>query len=652
MTKTKRQIRQDSDTYEWLLKQFLQEDIKKSHHDHFFDDPFSPSFGASQVVSPIAERLLEWTRTTSSSSTAQHQFLQDILSAAPVETLWSLTGDLNFTTIENLILAEIATRKGLIAGWEFLGLDQNLADFTLNLKEPLDELILRFSDDPFREGFIYGQPCTAAPYFFITHVLQLLFVDGKSETFEVSLRSSGDAPTRGEFLSDSGSPTWQLTASGWLYESRSVSKGLIDGRPLTKFRVMRYRPEEENQDTLDMEDSFFQHRKTLDQRLPTHLQILAQELNLNNVQLPDLPKNLKRTFFEELHRSLKPHIHEGRVPPFCVALLKKPKLLKQASKVVPVTPEELESIAKLANGSRALVAYTSRKKIFLLAFKRDITPESELVKLSSANSAVIIRRTSDNETRIYNNGAVTIHKDRNWLFKESSKSAVDLVMQQAPMANRQVLEKILDYAHHVLNPRRIGATLIWNLRESSIEGGQPIGMDLSIMRAVDQYLLTEFLAQTDGATSIRFDGSIESSGIHLIYSDKSRSIIQEVGGTRHTSARRFSYDHPESIAVVVSSDGPVSVFSDGIKVASLVMHSWSSYSVASALRDAVPEKAEDVIQEDWKATCAHCGKTALINEIFIYGWREDETARCPVCGVEIANSRCFSLSAVPLKVLL
>jgi hypothetical protein len=36
---------------------------------------------------------------------------------------------------------------------------------------------------------------------------------------------------------------------------------------------------------------------------------------------------------------------------------------------------------------------------------------------------------------------------------------------------------------------------------------------------------------------------------------------------RHRSARRFTFDHPDTVAFVVSEDGPVTVFSDGAAVA-------------------------------------------------------------------------------------
>ena len=40
-------------------------------------------------------------------------------------------------------------------------------------------------------------------------------------------------------------------------------------------------------------------------------------------------------------------------------------------------------------------------------------------------------------------------------------------------------------------------------------------------------------------------------------------------GTRHTSAARHTFDCPDVLAFVVSADGPVTVFSDGQRIADL-----------------------------------------------------------------------------------
>jgi DNA integrity scanning protein DisA with diadenylate cyclase activity len=45
--------------------------------------------------------------------------------------------------------------------------------------------------------------------------------------------------------------------------------------------------------------------------------------------------------------------------------------------------------------------------------------------------------------------------------------------------------------------------------------------------------------------------------------------VPAIKGTRHTSAARHTYDCPDMLAFVVSTDGPVTVFCDGQRIADL-----------------------------------------------------------------------------------
>jgi DNA integrity scanning protein DisA with diadenylate cyclase activity len=71
------------------------------------------------------------------------------------------------------------------------------------------------------------------------------------------------------------------------------------------------------------------------------------------------------------------------------------------------------------------------------------------------------------------------------------------------------------------------------------------------------------LGQLDGASLFDGSGTLRALGAHLVPSRRAESAIDVLGGTRHTSARRFSHDHPTAVVVVVSEDGPVTVFEHG-----------------------------------------------------------------------------------------
>jgi DNA integrity scanning protein DisA with diadenylate cyclase activity len=56
-------------------------------------------------------------------------------------------------------------------------------------------------------------------------------------------------------------------------------------------------------------------------------------------------------------------------------------------------------------------------------------------------------------------------------------------------------------------------------------------------------------------------------GVRLVPSDHAERNVDAFGGTRHTSARRYSHDDPDATVIAVSEDGPVSVFRNGVVLA-------------------------------------------------------------------------------------
>lgn len=59
------------------------------------------------------------------------------------------------------------------------------------------------------------------------------------------------------------------------------------------------------------------------------------------------------------------------------------------------------------------------------------------------------------------------------------------------------------------------------------------------------------------------DGVLRQLGVRLVPSKTAERTVDPFRGTRHTSARRYSRDDPLALVVVVSDDGPVTVFRDG-----------------------------------------------------------------------------------------
>ena len=88
-------------------------------------------------------------------------------------------------------------------------------------------------------------------------------------------------------------------------------------------------------------------------------------------------------------------------------------------------------------------------------------------------------------------------------------------------------------------------------------------MPLRIHKAAHLAPLRHTLAQVDGAAIFDAEGELRKLGVRLIPSKAAEATVGPLGGTRHTSGRRYSYDDPLATVIAVSEDGPVSVLRNG-----------------------------------------------------------------------------------------
>ena len=129
-----------------------------------------------------------------------------------------------------------------------------------------------------------------------------------------------------------------------------------------------------------------------------------------------------------------------------------------------------------------------------------------------------------------------------------------------------VLEAMLRFAVHDLGSNGIGALLVYRPDPGPgppMEERLPPPPPLRIGQAFHLAPLRHALAQVDGAAVFDPDGTLRRLGVRLVPSRTSEQAVPALGGTRHTSGRRYSYDDPFATVIVVSEDGPVSVLRNG-----------------------------------------------------------------------------------------
>jgi DNA integrity scanning protein DisA with diadenylate cyclase activity len=153
-----------------------------------------------------------------------------------------------------------------------------------------------------------------------------------------------------------------------------------------------------------------------------------------------------------------------------------------------------------------------------------------------------------------------------WHHEPLVASWIDAVSACGEHGDREVLQTMLEFAVHDLGARGIGATLVYR-PDDSLRGRHddrlPTPPLLHITRPFDLAPLRHALAQIDGATLFDEEGVLRRIGVRLVPSAAAEATITAIGGTRHTSGRRYSFDDPDATVIVVSEDGPVTVLRAG-----------------------------------------------------------------------------------------
>ena len=396
---------------------------------------------------------------------------------------------------------------------------------------------------------------------------------------------------------------------------------------------------------------------TLDNIDKNRLDLLRKELNLAGVSGQHLfpgwarSKKSREHIINELLAALEPSVHEGLIPPYGAIIAPEDT---NFSSLLPLSKEALELARKAADGSGALLAWKDHSFAGLMFLQPTDSPELQLVQLAQPLGAVAIRRERGGAVRLYTPSRNLKHVARRWTVSLPVGDAVERILHAVPMADRSILVALLEFAFYVLSPWGIGATLVWVLSDRKCD---QINVDLRPLKLNIQPSPSEaslgftahFLAQYDGATFLSRDGQLVTTGVHLMPSGKANELIPPLPGTRHTSARRASYDLADALVVTVSADGPVTVFSDGVSIFELVW--YSARDEAAVMRREFGAAVKDSLWIDTRERqCPTCGKTSEIEVFTVAGWREHEVASCPVCKSELDSDHCFSIHANIKKV--
>ena len=133
----------------------------------------------------------------------------------------------------------------------------------------------------------------------------------------------------------------------------------------------------------------------------------------------------------------------------------------------------------------------------------------------------------------------------------------------------RVVRALLEFAVHDLGSRGIGALLIYRPTDDPgppVEARLPSPPPLQVRRPTGLAPLRHALGQIDGAAVFDGDGVLRELGVRLVPSAEAEAEVDGYLGMRHTSARRYSFDDPTAVVIVVSEEGPVTVLKHGEKM--------------------------------------------------------------------------------------
>ena len=298
---------------------------------------------------------------------------------------------------------------------------------------------------------------------------------------------------------------------------------------------------------------------------------LAEELEESGLRLEGSDAFLE-LLVEEIDRALRPVVHERRVASggTIIEPMSDPATWASGTQLEitrkPVGRQPVVAARRFADGlSSWLVRRTDGTNEWLI-FDRPAGSERDLVVLAGVLQATIVQRHPAGSVRVVGPFGVLRWQGFSWHHEPPVASWLDAVTACSAHGDPEVLEAMLEFAVHDLGSLGIGSLLVYRPDAEpgpAVEERLPTPPPLRINVASHLAPLRHALAQVDGAAIFDVDGVLRQLGVRLVPSTAAEETVEALGGTRHTSGRRYSFDDPLATVIAVSEDGPVSVLRNG-----------------------------------------------------------------------------------------
>ena len=301
------------------------------------------------------------------------------------------------------------------------------------------------------------------------------------------------------------------------------------------------------------------------------LRRLAEELEESGLR-SDETTAAREVLMEEIDQALRPPVHERRTASSGTILepASEPALWASETQLditrTPLGQQPLPAARRFADGLSSWLLRRIDGRNELIVFDRPAGSERDIAVLAHVFDATIVQRHPAGSVRVVGRFGVLRWEGLSWHHEPPVSSWSDSLTASPAHGDPAVLLAMLRFAVHDLGSLGIGALLIYRpdaepgpFVEERLSSPPP----LRIRQASHLAPLRHALTQVDGAAIFDADGVLRLLGVRLVPSNASEEIVEALGGTRHTSGRRYSYDDPFATVIAVSENGPVTVLRNG-----------------------------------------------------------------------------------------
>jgi hypothetical protein len=275
---------------------------------------------------------------------------------------------------------------------------------------------------------------------------------------------------------------------------------------------------------------------------------------------------------EEIDHALRPTAHERRFASSGTILEPRSDPGTWASGTslditrAPLRDQPLPAARRFADGLSSWLVRHGDGRNEWMVFDRPAGSERDLVVLTRVFGATIVQRHPDGSVRVVGSFGVLRWEGYGWHHEPPVGSWLTTLTDSPGHGDPDVLEALLGFAVHDLGSMGIGALLIYRPLDDPgppVEERLPTPPPLQIRKPSHLAPLRHALTQVDGAAIFDAGGVLRRLGVRLVPSALAEETVDALGGTRHTSGRRYSHDDPLATVIAVSEDGPISVLRNG-----------------------------------------------------------------------------------------